>query len=135
MLAGFGAIIGFRAGASLLLGGIVAWGVLGPWGLSQGFVAPGENDLSASWFPSMIEWLLWPGVTLMVASRVVGETGIPPIGAIGKVSQLTTGSIGTNRWREPDRRRPRVARHTRLRLHYWISVFSYTPTIRAPSHT
>jgi uncharacterized oligopeptide transporter (OPT) family protein len=27
----------------------------------------------------------------MVASRVVGETGIPPIGAIGKVSQLTTG--------------------------------------------
>jgi uncharacterized oligopeptide transporter (OPT) family protein len=29
----------------------------------------------------------------MVASRVVGETGIPPIGAIGKVSQLTTGVI------------------------------------------
>jgi uncharacterized oligopeptide transporter (OPT) family protein len=28
-----------------------------------------------------------------VASRVVGETGIPPIGAIGKVSQLTTGVI------------------------------------------
>jgi uncharacterized oligopeptide transporter (OPT) family protein len=27
----------------------------------------------------------------MVASRVVGETGIPPIGAIGKVSQLSTG--------------------------------------------
>jgi uncharacterized oligopeptide transporter (OPT) family protein len=26
-----------------------------------------------------------------VASRVVGETGIPPIGAIGKVSQLSTG--------------------------------------------
>jgi hypothetical protein len=29
----------------------------------------------------------------MVASRVVGETGIPPIGAIGKVSQLSTGII------------------------------------------
>jgi uncharacterized oligopeptide transporter (OPT) family protein len=27
----------------------------------------------------------------IVASRVVGETGIPPIGAIGKVSQLSTG--------------------------------------------
>jgi uncharacterized oligopeptide transporter (OPT) family protein len=27
----------------------------------------------------------------IVASRVVGETGIPPIGAIGKVSQLGTG--------------------------------------------
>ncbi len=163
MLAGFGAIIGFRAGVSLLLGAMVAWGVLGPWGLSQGFVVAGENDPAASWFPSMIEWLLWPGVALMVssaltrfalhalaqrsamafrrsaaddggtlarligltigsalvviaqmgifgidwfiaalavpiafllamvASRVVGETGIPPIGAIGKVSQLATG--------------------------------------------
>ena len=29
----------------------------------------------------------------LVASRVVGETGIPPIGAIGKVSQLTTGTL------------------------------------------
>ncbi len=164
MLAGFGAIIGLRAGVSLLLGGILSWGLLGPWGLNQGFVAAGENDLNASWFAEMIEWLLWPGVALMVtsamtkfvyqalvrrtaatsigaaeqddgggsmrliglsvasllvvvtqvaifgihwiiaaltvpiafllamvASRVVGETGIPPIGAIGKVSQLGTG--------------------------------------------
>ena len=166
MLAGFGAIIGARAGFSLLLGSIVSWGLLGPWGLSQGFVTPGQNDPNASWFAPMIEWLLWPGVTLMVASaltkfqiqafakrptntstyrpeqhageglvrfiglcvasamvvvaqvmffgihwviaalavpiafvlamvasRVVGETGIAPIGAIGKVSQLGTGAI------------------------------------------
>nr|WP_207168540.1 OPT family oligopeptide transporter [Thiocystis violacea] len=164
MLAGFGAIIGFRAGVSLLLGGILSWGMLGPWGLYQGFVTPGEADADAIWFAAMIEWLLWPGVALMVsaaltklalhayasrrkgselrpdaaadgetwprllglmvasalvvmaqvgffgihwliatlavpiafllamvASRVVGETGIPPIGAIGKVSQLGTG--------------------------------------------
>ncbi|MFD2112707.1 OPT family oligopeptide transporter [Thiorhodococcus fuscus] len=164
MLAGFGAIIGFRAGVSLLLGGILSWGLLGPWGLYAGFVTPGEADPDAIWFASMIEWLLWPGVALMVgsaltkfvlqawesrrrvgegmsagqgdgdarmrlaglvlasalamiaqielfgihwlmaalavpiafvlamvASRVVGETGIPPIGAIGKVSQLGTG--------------------------------------------
>jgi uncharacterized oligopeptide transporter (OPT) family protein len=32
-------------------------------------------------------------ILAMVASRVVGETGIPPIGAIGKISQLTTGAI------------------------------------------
>jgi uncharacterized oligopeptide transporter (OPT) family protein len=166
LLAGFGAIIGFRNGLSLLLGGLVSWGLLGPLGLSQGFITPGENNLDASWFTEMIEWLLWPGVALMasaaitrfllqawsnrhpaienrgvtnitgssiarlaglllssilvvqlqitvfdihwfvamlavpiafllaiVASRVVGETGIPPIGAIGKVSQLTTGTI------------------------------------------
>jgi uncharacterized oligopeptide transporter (OPT) family protein len=163
LLAGFGAIIGFRNGLSLLLGGVISWGLLGPWGLSQGFIAPGADDPDASWFAMMIEWLLWPGVALMVgaaltrfllqalagrrsaavsgggedrdgaggirlaglslatalvvlaqvvifdihwfvatlavpiafllalvASRVVGETGIPPIGAIGKVSQLTT---------------------------------------------
>ena len=166
LLAGFGAIIGFRAGLSLLLGGIVSWGLLGPWGLSEGFIVPGADDPEANWFATMIEWLLWPGVALMVgsaltrfvlqgvscrlnaskqaavpasdgatvtrlvglsfagamvviaqvtifdinwfiavlavpiafllatvASRVVGETGIPPIGAIGKVSQLTTGVI------------------------------------------
>jgi uncharacterized oligopeptide transporter (OPT) family protein len=90
----------------MLLGAIASWGLLGPLGLSQGFILPGTDDPAASWFPSMIEWLLWPGVALMVgaalavpiafmlamvASRVVGETGIPPIGAIGKVSQLTTG--------------------------------------------
>jgi uncharacterized oligopeptide transporter (OPT) family protein len=164
MLAGFGAIIGFRAGISLLLGGILSWGILGPWGLTLGIIAPGPDDPALSWFPSMVEWLLWPGVSLMVASaltrfllrgfterlaireaapatedkggalarligltvastlvvvaqvvifdihwviaalavpiafllamvasRVVGETGIPPIGAIGKVSQLGTG--------------------------------------------
>jgi putative OPT family oligopeptide transporter len=161
LLAGFGAIIGFRNGVSLLLGGVVSWGLLGPWGLSQGYISAGANDPDASWFAVMIEWLLWPGVALMVgsaltrfvlqaltrqrsaatgvtrddddratvarlfglsiaallvvmaqitifdihwfsaalavpiafllaivASRVVGETGIPPIGAIGKISQL-----------------------------------------------
>jgi len=168
LLAGFGAIIGFRTGLSLLLGGITAWGLLGPLGLSAGFIQPGADDPGASWFTPMIEWLLWPGVALMVgsaltrfilhgiaqrsrvksfaeqagehddgarlprlaglsvaaalvviaqmaffdihwfiamlavpiafvlamvASRVVGETGIPPIGAIGKISQLTTGAV------------------------------------------
>ena len=165
LLLGFGAIIGFRAGVSLLLGAVLAWGLLGPWGLAAGFIPAGADDPNASWFPEMIEWLLWPGVALMVfsaltrfvlrgaaerravaalspacsdergarvqrviglavasalvviaqiaifdihwliacvavpiafllamvASRVVGETGIPPIGAIGKVSQLATG--------------------------------------------
>jgi uncharacterized oligopeptide transporter (OPT) family protein len=163
MLAGFGAIIGLRNGVSLLLGGLLAWGLIGPWGLTAGFIAAGADDPSASWFADMIEWLLWPGVALMVASaltrfallaaarragdqvsgagrhggdgawrlvglvvasalvviaqavifdialplavlavpiafllavvasRVVGETGIPPIGAIGKVSQFGTG--------------------------------------------
>jgi uncharacterized oligopeptide transporter (OPT) family protein len=45
-----------------------------------------------NWFLAM---LAVPVAFLLaiVASRVVGETGIPPIGAIGKVSQLTTGTL------------------------------------------
>jgi uncharacterized oligopeptide transporter (OPT) family protein len=149
LLAGFGAIIGLRAGLSLAAGALVAWGGLAPWLLETGQVAEGG-------FGPLVEWLLWPGVALMVtaaltsflmqlrgarlrigahwtpravaglavacalavamqmllfgiglwlsilavplalvlaavAARVVGETGIPPIGAIGKVSQLGVG--------------------------------------------
>jgi uncharacterized oligopeptide transporter (OPT) family protein len=149
LLAGFGAIIGLRAGLSLAAGALLAWGGLAPWLLETGQVARGG-------FGPLVEWLLWPGVALMVtaaatsflmqlrgarlsigahwtpvavggltlacalavamqmmlfgislwlailavplalvlaavAARVVGETGIPPIGAIGKVSQLGVG--------------------------------------------
>lgn len=149
LLAGFGAIIGLRAGVSLAAGALLAWGGLAPWLLASG-------QVSSPGFGPLVEWLLWPGVALMVAAaltsfalqlrgarlriatqwtpataaglaaacalavwlqvglfgiglwhaltavplalvlatvaaRVVGETGIPPIGAIGKVSQLGIG--------------------------------------------
>jgi len=149
LLAGFGAIIGLRAGLSLAAGALLAWGGLAPWLLQSG-------QVKAAGFGPLVEWLLWPGVALMVcaaltrfalqlrgarlrvtahwtpatlaglgascalavwlqvglfgigwwhaiiavplalvlatvAARVVGETGIPPIGAIGKVSQLGIG--------------------------------------------
>jgi uncharacterized oligopeptide transporter (OPT) family protein len=149
LLAGFGAIIGLRAGLSLAAGALFAWGGLAPWLLETG-------QVREAGFGPLVEWLLWPGVALMVAAaltsfarqlrgarlrvaahwtpstaaglaaacvlvvalqvsqfgigvwhallavplalvlatvaaRVVGETGIPPIGAIGKVSQLGVG--------------------------------------------
>jgi len=149
LLAGFGAIIGLRAGLSLAAGALLAWGGLAPWLLATG-------QVRGAGFGPLVEWLLWPGVALMVcaaltsfvlqlrgaklriaaqwtpatlaglaaacalavwmqvglfgiglwhaivavplalllaavAARVVGETGIPPIGAIGKVSQLGIG--------------------------------------------
>lgn len=163
LLVGFGAIIGIRAGASLLGGALVAWGGIAPWLLARGIVAV-PAGAAGSLFGPLVEWLLWPGVSLMVAAtltafavrwarglaggsrsaaftrealrargpaagfaaaaalavalqvllfdialfaavlaiplavvlaavaaRVVGETGIPPIGAIGKVSQLGFG--------------------------------------------
>jgi uncharacterized oligopeptide transporter (OPT) family protein len=163
LMVGFGAIIGLRAGLSLLGGAIASWLLLAPWVLAQGWAQPGPPQ--DAWFGPLVEWLLWPGVTLMtvaslsaflqaawrrrgasgearapgeplvvgprifaagafaagllavivqqilfdvppllglfavllafvlavVAARVVGETGIPPIGAIGKIAQLGFG--------------------------------------------
>jgi len=68
LLFAVGGIIGFRAGASMLLGAIVAWGVLGPWALEQGWAAAGDADVA--WFGSTMKWLLWPGVALMVTASL-----------------------------------------------------------------
>lgn len=164
LLIGFGGIIGIRVGLSLLLGAMLAWGGLAPWLLGSGLV-PVAADASGPQFGPLVEWLLWPGVTLLVcatltslavrycvsrrrvkaasgsvrqppaklplvmlalasllvvmlqvalfdidplmallsvplavalacmAARVVGATGIPPIGATGQLSQLTFGLI------------------------------------------
>lgn len=164
LLLGFGSIIGMRAGVGLLLGAVVAWGVLSPELVAGGIVEVGGDT---GWFQPLVSWLLWPGVAMMVtssltsfvvaavrsrpgeskdrpvggarepgrytrlagfgaasvlvvalqiaffdihwtmailavpfsfvlatvAARVAGETGIPPIGAIGKVSQLGFGVL------------------------------------------
>lgn len=171
LMLGFGAIIGPRIGVSLLIGAIFAWGLLGPLVLEQAWIVPKNLGSEDFLFGSMVEWLLWPGATMMftaslttftlaavnlykrvrkrirnaskegsvseflsnyfrvglivsisfaviaqvsifnisllmaviaavltlllavVAARVSGETGIPPIGALGKVTQLTFGVI------------------------------------------
>jgi len=171
LMVGFGAIAGLRVGISLLLGAVIAWGVLGPLAIDRGWAEAGAADPSLSWFAPLVEWLLWPGATLMVvaalasfafsmarvvrarswrvgtgestasdtgpvldrrtfavafvvtltlatlaqvmifsitpwvailavllsfvlaiaAARVSGETGITPVGALGKITQLTFG--------------------------------------------
>ncbi len=164
LLLGFGAIIGLRAGLSLLLGAVLAYGLAGPALVASGEVVLPDPTVNA--FAPLVAWLIWPGVTLMVcaslaslaiqlrhalarrrtarselptawrhpgaalgllaatlmtvwlqgvlfaiplpiallavpfawflagvAARVVGDTGIPPIGAIGKVSQLGFGAV------------------------------------------
>lgn len=183
LLVGFGAIVGMRVGASLLGGAILAWLVLGPMAVNRGWIPPGSTDPTVLWYGPLLEWLLWPGVSLMlvasltsfafslrrlvggwreqrraalenrqsktldpeeqpggrlhipwswfwiglvlaliastvaqnaifaipvwlgvtavlitfvlavVAARVSGETGIPPIGALGKITQLTFGAL------------------------------------------
>ncbi|MEJ2374760.1 MAG: OPT/YSL family transporter [Pseudolabrys sp.] len=164
LMLGFGAIIGLRAGVSLLIGALAGWLVLSPIAVANGWAEPGAAN--AAWFGPLVTWLLWPGVTLLVVSsltsftltaaaslrrggaggsplahrridprfaaalvlvaagltiacdaffnispvlallavalsfllavvacRVTGETGITPIGALGKITQLTFGFL------------------------------------------
>lgn len=167
LMIGFGMIIGFRTGLSLLIGAVVGWGVLAPYAFSRGWADAGPADPMVSWFGPLVEWLLWPGASLMVvsaltafafslvrllrqrraraaagdertvprwvfvsgfcfalvlasmaqvmlfgigvgaavfavllsfvlavvAARVAGETGITPVGALGKITQLTFGVV------------------------------------------
>jgi len=165
LMLGFGAIIGLRAGVSLLIGAIAGWLVLSPLAIAHGWAEAGTPG--AMWYEPLVTWLLWPGVTLLVVSsltsfiltviasqrrrraegapvtprkrvdwraaaaliavaaaltvasnvffdihpvlallavalsfllaivacRVTGETGITPIGAMGKITQLAFGAI------------------------------------------
>ena len=66
MLFGAGILIGPRVSASLALGALVAWGVLGPWVQANGW-APGEI---MSYTDGPRGWLLWPGVAIMVSEAL-----------------------------------------------------------------
>lgn len=70
LMVGFGAIAGLRIGASMLLGAVIAWGLLGPIAIDRGWAEAGPADPSVSWFAPLVEWLLWPGATLMVVSAL-----------------------------------------------------------------
>ncbi len=58
-----GGLIGTRAGISLLLGAVLGWGVLGVLLVNNALVPPT--------YPGVRDWILWPGVTLMVVSALV----------------------------------------------------------------
>jgi uncharacterized oligopeptide transporter (OPT) family protein len=69
LLIGFGGIIGIRVGLTLLLGALLAWGGLAPWLIEQGWVVLAP-DAEGPQFAKLVEWLLWPGVSLMVSSTL-----------------------------------------------------------------
>lgn len=69
LMVGFGAIAGLRVGLSALLGAAIAWGLLAPVALSYGWAQAGEAA-DAAWFGPLVEWLLWPGATLMVVAAL-----------------------------------------------------------------
>ena len=59
ILVGAGAIMGIRAGVSLLVSALVCYGIVGPFVLNHGWV-----DVNAF----RQKWALWPGVGLLVTS-------------------------------------------------------------------
>lgn len=69
MLVGFGGIIGIRVGLTLLLGAALAWGGLAPWLIEHALVVLAPNA-SGPQFAALVEWLLWPGVSLMVCATL-----------------------------------------------------------------
>jgi putative OPT family oligopeptide transporter len=70
LMYGVGALIGPRVGISMMLGALVAWGWLAPMAFEAGWVAPGPDDPSVSWYSQGLQWLLWPGVAMMVTAAL-----------------------------------------------------------------
>jgi OPT family oligopeptide transporter len=70
MMYAVGALVGPRVGISMMVGTLLAWGVLAPVAFEAGWVAPGAADPAASWFTAGLNWLLWPGVSLMVTAAL-----------------------------------------------------------------
>ena len=69
MLIGFGSIIGIRVGLTLLIGAALAWGGLAPWLVEHALVVLAPSA-SGPQFAALVEWLLWPGVSLMVCATL-----------------------------------------------------------------
>jgi len=68
LLVAVGGIMGPRAAISVFSGSLLSYGVLAPTIVERGWARAGKVD--KSWFPELVEWLLWPGVTLMVVSSI-----------------------------------------------------------------
>lgn len=67
MMFGAGILIGAKVGTSLLIGAILAWGILGPMATELGWV----SDKIMDYKTGARGWVLWPGVALMVTDALV----------------------------------------------------------------
>jgi uncharacterized oligopeptide transporter (OPT) family protein len=64
ILAGAGALMGFRTGWSLLLGAIATYGVLAPMMVERGAIA-------AVSYKAIVQWTLWPGAAILLSSGLL----------------------------------------------------------------
>ncbi len=71
LMLGVGAIIGIRAGLSLLLGALLTWTWLAPLALDMGWAHPPPGaPPERMWFGTINKWMLWPGVAMMVVAAL-----------------------------------------------------------------
>jgi uncharacterized oligopeptide transporter (OPT) family protein len=70
LMVGVGGLIGMRASASMLGGALFSWAVLAPYILEAGWVSVADQDPDGVWFTPLANWMLWPGVALMVSSAL-----------------------------------------------------------------
>jgi uncharacterized oligopeptide transporter (OPT) family protein len=91
---GIGIIVGLPMGLSLLLGAVLAWGVLVP-----ALVGARVVDANAG-YEAFAAWLTWPGVGLMVGSAVVSLAAQARslLGAVRDLRALGGVGEGTGRW-------------------------------------
>ena len=58
-----GAIMGLRVAASMLIGSVICFGIIGPILVEQGIVQPG--------YKGIVSWVLWPATAMMVTSGLL----------------------------------------------------------------
>lgn len=61
-----GALVGWRVSWSMLLGGVICYGILSPWMVSIGAID--GNALGDNGYRTIVGWSTWTGAAIMVAS-------------------------------------------------------------------
>jgi putative OPT family oligopeptide transporter len=81
-----GAIMGMRVAASMLVGSIVFYGIIGPMLVERGIAQPGYRGI--------VSWVLWPSTAMMVASGLLsfGLKWRTVARAFGGLSRLVSGA-------------------------------------------
>jgi putative OPT family oligopeptide transporter len=104
LMVGVGALIDVRVSWSMLFGAIVAWGVIGPHVLDLGWAKPG--DAAAPWFGPMDEWMMWPGVTMMVTASLASFAFTLPsmFRALGRRASKDVGFVDPGATQDVSRR-------------------------------
>ncbi|MFM8635972.1 MAG: OPT/YSL family transporter, partial [Planctomycetia bacterium] len=77
-----GAIMGMRVAASMLVGSVIFYGILGPILVSRGIAEPGYRGI--------VSWVLWPSTAMMVASGLLSfglkwRTVLRAFGGLGAI--------------------------------------------------